>query len=328
MHKNTKLIRAWWIFCAMLVFSLGAQAVFSAESPARPPAKPLFWYEDNNSGTAGGYPDDFERMFTNPDSWKKLRARMDVYYIRGNTLAAIIKKYGESFIRNKFVKVLAGEGIVIAIDNPGPHQSTVPLLKRCGATVGYIALQSKLSKIKASDYKKDGARLVAVRIAEAVTEIETLKKLYPGIKVGLIDAMPTKGREYKAPYRELSRRLAQRGLSLDFIHLDCPVEMPSAGETITWEKVFEVETFVQNGLKIPFGFICTSASGGMASEEEFYKNILEIPQHYRGHSPDHFIIMSWFPYPQHSLPENPPPGKYSMTQAALDLFTELARGDK
>jgi hypothetical protein len=328
MHKNTTLPLTWWIFCAAIVFLFSAQTTFPAERHAQSPAKPLFWYEDSNCGMAGGFPDDFERMFTQPDAWKNLRARIDVYYIRGNTLNAIIKKYGEGFIRNKFVKVLAQEGIVIAIDNPGPHQSTLPLLKRCGATVGYIALQSTLSKIKAADYKKDGDRLVAERITAAVTEITALKKLYPGIKVGLIDATPTKGRAYEAPYRELARRLAKNGASLDFIHLDCPVEMASAGETISWEKVFEVEAFVRNELKIPFGFICTSSSGGMESEAAFYKNVLEIPKHYHGHKPDHFIIMGWFTYPKNSLPEKPSSREYSMTKAALDLFTELARGDK
>jgi hypothetical protein len=85
-----------------------------------------------------------------------------------------------------------------------------------------------------------------------------------------------------------------------------------------------VEAFVRNELKIPFGFICTSGSGGQQSEEAFYKNVLEIPKHYRGHKPDHFIIMSWFTYPKNSLPEKPPAGGYSMTKAALDLFAELS----
>jgi len=302
----------------------GAAAIFLAvQAPL--PAKPLFWYEDNNGGIAAGLPDDFERMFTEPDSWKELRSQIDVYYIRGNTLAAVIEKYGEGFIKDHFVKVLKDDDIVLAIDNPGPHQKTLPLLKRCGADIGYIALQSTISKIRADDYKKDGGRLVAERINQAADEIIALKKLYPGVQAGLIDATPTKGRDYVAPYHELARRLSENGTSLDFIHLDCPEEIATEAKTITWDKVFEVEAFVRDELKIPFGFICTSATGGRSSDEAFYKNVLEIPAHYRGHQPDHFIVMSWFPHPQHSLPEKPPSGEYSMTKTALDLFTALSR---
>lgn len=298
--------------------------MFPAESRTVSPQKTLFWYEDNNQGVAGGFPDDFERMFTNPDSWKELRSKIGVYYIRGNSLAALVKKYGEDFIKNKFVKVLARDGIVLAIDNPDSNDNAVPLLKRCGANVGYIALQSTLSKIPMPEYKKDGPRLVAERVDQAVSTITALKKQYPGIKVGLIDATPTKGWDYATPYRELSRRLAANGTPLDFIHLDCPEELPTAGKNITWDKVFEVEDFVKNELKIPFGFICTSASGGRTSDAEFYNNVMQIPEHYRGHRPDQFIMMSWFPHPEHAIPENPPPGQFTMTKTALDLFKALS----
>jgi len=214
----------------------GAAAIFLAvQAPL--PAKPLFWYEDNNGGIAAGLPDDFERMFTEPDSWKELRSQIDVYYIRGNTLAAVIEKYGEGFIKDHFVKVLKDDDIVLAIDNPGPHQKTLPLLKRCGADIGYIALQSTISKIRADDYKKDGGRLVAERINQAADEIIALKKLYPGVQAGLIDATPTKGRDYVAPYHELARRLSENGTSLDFIHLDCPEEIATEAKTITWDSL-------------------------------------------------------------------------------------------
>lgn len=65
-------------------------------------AEVSFWYEDNNLQRAGGCPDDFEEMFTSPDSWKELRSQVSVYYIRGSSLRNVRDDLGEDFFINKF----------------------------------------------------------------------------------------------------------------------------------------------------------------------------------------------------------------------------------
>jgi len=56
-----------------------------------------FWYEDNNMRKAGGYPEDFKEMFEKPETWKEMRSKLSVYYIRGNTLKNVINDLGEEW---------------------------------------------------------------------------------------------------------------------------------------------------------------------------------------------------------------------------------------
>ena len=118
----------------------------SAVGLQEPQQGPQFWYEDNNMRRAGGYPPDFEQMFTEPDRWSRLRSLIDVYYLRGNTLQNLYRDLGEGFVRDRLVKVLKDSGIPIAIDNLSSWEKNIPLLSGLGAEVTALSLQSTLSK--------------------------------------------------------------------------------------------------------------------------------------------------------------------------------------
>jgi len=280
-------------------------------------ARPQFWYEDNNMRRAGGYPPDFHEMFTRPETWRQLRGHIDVYYIRGNTLKNIFNDYGEDFLRDHFVRVLNESGIPIAIDNPTQYKENITRLRRVGATVTHIALQSTLSKCKPDE--------APARVPQAVAMVSEIHQAFPDIKIGLIDATPTKGRPYQDLYRSLVAGVKEAGARLDFIHLDCPSDQADEGRRVSWEKVKEVERFVQDELGLEFGFICVSAGDGKTSDKGFYERVTTIPDRYirEGGAPDHFILMSWFPHPARALPENAPEGEYPMTKVGLDLARNL-----
>ena len=295
-----------------------------AASPDRIPAgvgktaKPQFWFEDNNQREAGGYPPDFREMFEHPETWKELLASIDVYYMRGNTLRNLFDDLGEAFVRDRFAKVLKDANIPVAIDNIPSNTSSIRKLAGYGVTISHAALQSSISKCSSEE--------VPARVEQTIQEIIEFGNKLPGTKIGLVDANPTKGRPWQEPYRRLVEGVRAGGGHLDFIHLDCPCDAANSGRRISWKKIKEVERFVHNDLGIQFGLICTSATGGKASDEQFYKDVMAIPDRYlKGPTcPDHFIIMSWYPHPSRSLPEDAPKGQYPMTKTALHFVRKLA----
>jgi hypothetical protein len=281
--------------------------------------RPQFWYEDNNVRRAGGYPPDFREMFEHPEKWAELRRRIDVYYIRGNTLRNIFADLGEDFVRDRFARVLARDGIPVAIDNPSGYAEAIPKLRSYGLTVGHIALQSTLSK-----GPKCPPEEMERRLGATVGKMVEIKRTIPDIKVGLICALPTKGRPYKELYAGLARGMKQAGYGLDFIHLDCPYTEPELGRRIDWPGVREVQRYVQEEIGAAFGFICASISG-KESDKAFYDDIMNILERYGrdGAPPDHFVLMSWYRHPARSLPEDAPDGAYPMTKVGLDFARQL-----
>ena len=279
--------------------------------------KPQFWFEDNNQRKAGGYPPDFRAMFEHPEAWKELRSRIDVYYMRGNTLKNLFKDMGEAFMRDHFAKVLKEAKIPLAIDGITGDTSRIQKMSEYGVTVSYAALQSEISKCPPEE--------VSARVDQAIRDIIEFGKKMPGTKIGLIDANPTKGRPWQEPYRHLVQGVRAGGGHIDFIHLDCPCDAANSGRRVSWEKIKEVERFVHS-LGLHFGLICTSADGGKTSDERFYKDVMAIPERYVKDRtcPDHFIIMSWYPHPSRSLPENAPEGQYPMTKTSLHFARKLA----
>ena len=125
---------------------------------------------------------------------------------------------------------------------------------------------------------------------------------FPGIEIGLVDAMPAKGWAYQDVYRRLQDALTARGLRLAFIHLDFPMESASPG----WVNVREVEDFVRGELGVPFGLIYVSKVGGETSNVAFRDNVLAAYRAYRaaGGRPDHLELTSWYAFPTSTLPED------------------------
>jgi hypothetical protein len=298
------------------------------------------WYEDNNMGTAGGMPPDFKEKFYQPEAWTRAREAIDVYYIRASTLLKPENSLDDSFLENSFVPVLEESNVEIALDAGGanflrsPRSSgggritreiaLIEKLEAIGGRVGYVALQSVLSKplwIKGQvvDYP------MQQRIHDVVEYAKIARERLPDVEIGIIDALPTKGRDYRDPYGQLAAALGEDGLELDFIHLDCPYEHPQQGVRITWEVVKEVESFVKQEIGARFGLICTSRTGGEESDEAWNDNVLDVPRQYAkvNGNPDEYVIMSWFPHPGYSIPESAGPDRFPDTKTVVSFAHEL-----
>ncbi len=299
------------------------------------------WYEDNNTGTAGGMPPDFKEKFYRPDLWAQAREAIDVYYIRATTLLNAENGLDDPFLENHFVPVLEESNVEIALDAGGasflrarPAGTTriereialIEKLKAMGGRVGYIALQSVLSKPL-----REKGRVVEYpmqqRLEDVVEYSKVARERLPDVEVGIIDALPTKGLEYRDPYGRLAAALEDEGLGLDFVHLDCPYEHPQEGAKITWDGVKEVESFVREDIGARFGFVCTSRTGGETSDQAWNDNVLDSLRRYveANGLPDEYVIMSWFPHPSSSIPESAGADRFPDTKTVLSFAQELDR---
>jgi hypothetical protein len=278
------------------------------------------WFEDSNLGVAGGLPGDFKEKFVNPESWAEARKHIAVYMVRTNVLFDGRHGISEEFLRDHFFPVLAASRIRFALDAGGATWMTQPgrarllprelelvrRIERLGGKVCCISLQSVLSKplpanARALDYP------MAQRVADVVAYAQAVHALDPSIAIGLIDALPSHGEDYRGPYLALKQALEQRGLKLAYIHLDTTYELiRDRRQGMSWQTVAEVERFVRGPVDARFGLFFTSRQGGVASARAFHVNVVGMLEESLSQrlAPDSYILASWFPHPSSSIPEN------------------------
>ncbi len=284
-----------------------------------------FWYEDNNVRKAGGYPDDFKEMFEDPDSWSETRSKLSVYCIRGNTLKNVINDLGEEWVIKHFCGLLKKEKIPVAIDNPSLDRiPAIKLLQKNGIVISHLALQSVLSKFKAKPMTPEQRKKeIHRRIAETVPKLKMLRKEFPQTKIGIIDALPTKGVAFAIPYKDLLAKSLAAGAAITFIHIDAPHS--AIEKTIGWENLSRIKKMISQDLGLEFGMIVTDNIGGMKSNKAFYDQVMRMSVKYpKAAYPDYFILMSWYPHPKYAVREAGPHGKYTMTRTALDFFNTIS----
>lgn len=63
-----------------------------------------------------------------------------------------------------------------------------------------------------------------------------------------------------------------------------------------------------NEIGCEFGLICTSRKAGYESDRAYHETVLKALERHKsvGGAPDQYLIMSWFPHPLRSIPENAP----------------------
>jgi hypothetical protein len=288
-----------------------------APVPAAGPDRGSLWVQPPNSGGAGGLAPDFFEMFTTRgEEWAGARGFIDVWVVRVTSLLGKDVPLGDAFLRESFLPKLHAWGIALAVNvtgatlaqcggHPGRLSDEVTAVERLldlGGRISYLSLQSPLSKVSRSCPAYGKATGNEVRIADVVRYAGHMTERFPGIEIGLVDAMPAKGWDYQDVYRRLQDELTAHGLGLAFIHLDFPMESASPG----WANVREAEDFVRGQLQVPFGLIYVSKVGGATSNVAFRDNVLAAYLAYRaaGGRPDHLELTSWYPFPTSNLPED------------------------
>ena len=190
-----------------------------------------------------------------------------------------------------------------------------------GGDVRYLCLQSVLSKPlrvkgKVQPYPK------AQRYKDIQLYMTLVKKEFPNIKMGIVDALPSHGKDYKG----LKDHLAKANLVLDHIDLDIPCEIPDKKRNgMSWQKVKAVEEYVQKEIGCSFGLVCTSRVAGYKSDEAYHKAVLSVlGSHTKtGGHPDRYLIMSWFPHPKTSIPDSATGKSYPVMRTVLEFGRQL-----
>lgn len=272
----------------------------------------VLWVEDNNLHVAGGVPVDALQMYepASLNQWSEARKQIRVYMYRYNSLKNLENGYTDAYLRDNLLPTLKESNIDFALDVPAPNWycgnnaekltnaegDYMQKISDLGGEVTYVSLQSVLSKPSSCpnySYEK--------RIDNVVRFAKYIKTRFPGMKVGIIDALVAKRKEYKPVYRQLVESLAKKNLELDYIHLDFPMEKANNN----WQNLKEAEEFIRNDLGLRVGVTYTSVKGGMASSKAWQSNVLQAFKEYRsaGGTPDDLLIMSWYIYPRYNLPE-------------------------
>jgi hypothetical protein len=296
------------------------------------------WYEDNNLGRAGRIPADFIDKFNHPESFAKATHFINVYMLRAN----VLEHLGDPFLSTRFIPFLKKNGIKLAIDAGGATWTQVKnrtaisnnevnqlkRLKQLGAEVSYISLQSALGKMPKG---KDADYPMNKRLEDVVAYSKIVHEIYPQAMIGIIDGLLANGNEYKEPYRLAKDALAKAGIQLAYIHLDIPFDFPKTQKrNITWEKVRDVEVYVEDVLGIKFGILAFSRIGGELSDKEFRDRAIASMQCYAGigGTPSAYLIMSWFTHPTQTIPENASGDDYPAMRTVLDFGYELEKINK
>jgi hypothetical protein len=315
-----------------LATPLSPDSLFAPTSITGPDIGSL-WVQPPNHGGAGRLAPDFFEMFTTRgDEWAEARRFIDVWVVRMTSLLGKDAPLGDAFLGESFLPKLQEWGIALAVnvtgathaqcdDHPARLSAEIAAVQRLidlGAEISYLSLQSPLSKVSGSCRAYGKETGYDLRIADIVHYAAAMTEHFPGIEIGLVDAMPAKGWAYQDVYRHLLDALTARGLRLAFIHLDFPMESASPG----WANVREVEDLVRGELGVLFGLIYVSKVGGATSNVAFRDNVLAAYRAYRaaGGRPDHLELTSWYAFPTSNLPEDD-----EATAPFMNLVRDFAR---
>ncbi len=280
------------------------------------PPRGALWVQLPNHGGAGRLAPDFREMFTTrSDDWAESRRSIAVWVLRMTSLLGK-DPIGDDFLRDAFLPRLQDWGIDLAVNVTGatlagcgnPQRAAIEAaaLQRLidlGARVSCLSLQSPLSKVGGRSCPTYGRETgFDRRIADIVDYAAFMTARFPGIGIGLVDAMPAKGWAYPGVYQALVAALSERRIPLAFLHLDCPAESALPA----WENVRLAEDLVRGELRIPFGLLYVSKIGGDISNVAFRDAVLAAYGAYRaaGGRPDHLVLTSWYRFPDANLPED------------------------
>jgi len=298
------------------------------------------WYEDNNMGSAGGMPADFAEKFSHPESFERAAKFIDVYMMR----LKVFKDMDDRFIRDVFYAYLKKQNIKLALNVgggtlaqaanrtniAGDEVALLQRLKKLGVQVDYFSMQSALDKAPKVDGKKQHYPLNK-RVDDIVAYAKAIHAIYPAAEIGIIDSSPSHNFEYREPYKQVKAALAREGIALSYIQLDISFDIPRESRGgVTWQKLRQLEAFVEDDLGAKFGYFATSRKGGHTSSQAFHERVMATLQcyHAAGGSPREFVIASWFPHPEKTVPDTATGDDYPAMRTVLEFGRELKRLDQ
>jgi len=261
-------------------------------------AKADIWYQDNNLQQAGKLPKDFVTRTISDESL----ASMGVYYLRLSSARAnpqAMLKLARD-LKAKPVALDIPDATWAGCRNKRNYAKTIKdikLLQSVGLNVKYLGLQSVLSKPyrkrdnNCNEYRTIQQSKIIPRYLDILTFYQQVQPAFPGISIGIIDALPAKGvAYYKDAYRDIAFGLKQRGFKLGFIHLDIPEHLLRTPEPVQYVK----------SLGVPVGLYLVSRNGGNKSGLEVERKKIKALLKTKSWGVDYYISSGWFKFPEYS----------------------------
>jgi hypothetical protein len=321
------MLSRYFLVMVLLVSALAWNTGFAAQ----------IWYEDNNMAKPAGLPDDFQEKFARPEAWAGARKHIDTYMFRANIFGNKAGQVDDALLKNQIIPVLKQSGIKIALDVGGAtwrgfgnrddllneELRLVERIGKLGGEVSYISMQSILSK-KLFDKGEEVPYPMEQRVADAVDYAKAVKGRFPNIRIGIIDALPSHGKDYQSAYVALAKAFKANGLSLDHVILDLPYELVKERKAgMSWQKLLQVERFVKRDIGAKFGLIATSRKAGYQSDRDFHQAVMAMQENYAkaGGDPDFYLLASWFPHPSATIPDTAKGGDFPAMRTVLEFAT-------
>lgn len=256
---------------------------------------------------------DMLRLFDEPDTWARARSVMDVFkFYQGHTRTVPTPGEGpnqyEAFVRADAFRKLMRWGKHIAIeaaavkefyctpDGSGMQQSiddTLEALRNvrdAGGIVSYIDMDEPFTSGLSRRCGGPSPVPTADRLAVYVPAI---RRAFPAVRIGLIEPYPTFSPEQ---FSEMLQLLHDRGVDLDFLHIDPLKPPPSVEPDVFGAELIQLRD-VARRYGIPFGVIIWGDNGQSdalyAADARRAADALKHVFRAWEVTPDHLIVQSW-----------------------------------
>lgn len=290
------------------------------------PPSPLLWMQDNTLGERGRIPADFLTRFDDVASWEHTLRAIDTLSLNEHAMT-LANGISDQFLREKMAPVLnryqvsvsintwAGNGLGLRRDQTGQsdedlltnHFTLIARLLNAGIRVRSVSMNTPLTRNMAGNMFGDDYSLQR-RQEDVVRYSALIRANFPHVDVGIQDNLLT----LKGDYENVYSWLADIAQPLDHIHYWQPVNEIGDDDPVDWAEIIQLQQFVQEQLRIEFGFMLNSSRGTSSAQNWRRDIVLRGAQTYLNElavqgiarAPDRFIVTAWQSHPQQSTPEN------------------------
>ena len=277
----------------------------------------------------------FRELFTQPDSWKETRSKVNVLAYADHHLH---KQFTDNQLRTWFgmlnkwdMKFALEVGAVKPWGTTGQEtfERQHPKWDRfqsLGARIYAIAMDEPLFCVRKNLKKTD--RYAIEQTAQFVAQV---RKKYPDILIGDIEPYPSIPLVALINWIDaLETRLAELNVKgLDFFRLDVDWVNFTTNDRGNWNEVKKLEKFCRDR-QLPFSLIYWAADYphlkqlNLADDATWYISIMRQGNDYAlvGGAPDQYVIESWIEAPSRSVPETK---GWTFTHSVRDFCRRFVR---
>ena len=280
----------------------------------------------------------YKQMIDHPEQWEKLRPYVGALlvttnwirrsYPDDNDLKAAMQKLRQL---NMPIEIEVGALKEWGKTGEGTYRAQTQewdrILQSGGNVISFAMDEPFIASREYMKISRENNGDMEFAAEETAVFIELVRKNYPGILIGDIEAFPYFSADELIQWIDLLQsKLKARGLSgLDFFRVDTNWPNFVVGNTDeTWQDLKKIENHCRS-INLPISVIYWAADYGNPRFEGYYDDrtwyvgIMRMAYDYNiwnGGNPDQLCIESWVGGPVKTLPESDP---FSFTGSALDF---------